>query len=99
MGFNPDPRRLWRATDHTGRADGRAQLPPPTDTPREISVVFYPMRDTTLAVVLARSRAGDRRWDRREGTLICEVPAVALEGLLVPQQLRLLLRAAAESLG
>lgn len=97
--FQRDPRARWRAKSHDGMAPPDGRLPEPPDAPRELTITFYPMRDTTLAVVLVRSRHGDRRWDRREGTLLCEVPAVALEGLLPEQALRLLLHAACSSLG
>jgi hypothetical protein len=98
VGYIRDPRARWRRTDHEGMSGGSEPLPRTSDTPREIKVVFMPLRDQTLAAVIVRSRNGDSRWDRRDGVLQCEIGEAELEGLLPEQALRVLLRSALEAL-
>lgn len=73
-------------------ADGKPGGPPPEAAPRELSVTYYPMTNVTLVAVFVRSRFGDRRWDRRDGTMSVDIGSAELEGLLPEQALRVLLR-------
>lgn len=99
MGYERLPGRPWRRKSMDGTAPSLDQLLGSTPAPRSLSLTFHPMRDTTLATVVVRDFRGHDRWDRTDGTLIVEVPAVALQGQPIPEVLRLLLRAALESLG